>query len=134
MPVASFIPSIGLATLGVATGFAFHPCFTYAYWKVACHATGELATDNKTQAITILAALVGSVAAGGSVLVPLYLFGLVPLCDRTQTFFVFWLIGVVLFRMYQWQGDWIAKRNRKVELERSISIEIEERRREQKLK
>jgi len=130
MPIEAILPFIGPTILAAVTGFWFTPVYEYAAQFIRRHAVCDTTSENKAEAIEILSAMGGSIAAGASLLIPLYVFGFLPLCDHTQPFFWFWSLGAILYRIYQWQKEKVAENERKTLLDESIRIEIEERHRE----
>ena len=121
---------IALSSLGIPIGMAFLPVVNTVYWRVARHATGNLAADNKSQAIVLLAVVAACIASGFVLLGPLWLLGFIPLGPSTQVFFLFWTIGVVAYRFYTEYRDSERRAQREEYLNRSIDLEIEERRHE----
>lgn len=122
----------GVAALGCVLGIFFLPVYEAVYWGVARNARGDLSTDNRSQAIVIVATILACTVSGAALVGGLYVFGLFPLENRAPVFFWFWLIGAVLFRAFGWYRERQSRIVREKKLDESIRIEIQERRHEQR--
>jgi hypothetical protein len=121
----------GVAVLGFVVGIFFLPIYEAVYWRVARYARGDLSTDNRSQAITMLATILACTFSGAVLLGALYVFGLFPLGNKAPIFFWFWLFGAALFRAFGWYRERQSRMAREKNLDESIRLEIQERQYEQ---
>lgn len=120
-----------VAVVGFVIGIFFLPIYEAVYWRVARYARGDLSTDNRSQAIVMLATILACTFSGAVLLGALYVFGLLPLGKKAPVFFWFWLFGAALFRAFGWYREKQSRIAREKNLDESIRLEIQERQYEQ---
>ena len=126
--------------LGYVIGIVGFPLSDHAFDSVVKFATPGY-KDNRSQAIVMLAALAQLCVIGFVVIVPLQVFGFIPLLERAPYFAWSLLLGNFTFGVWKWlkfrrvtQAHKSAEIDRKARLAESIEVEIAERHREQKQK